>query len=416
MSSKQDKQKKQPPKKTAGKHAAVPDANSANSIQNSDYKVHPNYNSGFLATSKVTNLTKLIAEHERQTETLEAQISKKQKHEPNFLFLFIIKLIEPSKKPDNQFGAFRSNRFVKHPAAMASYKTCVLCADLRDISQHTCVILLKTNDHRNNFVSRDMSLQHLAVGVRIAVLSPWLDGNQFSNGAWVITTNRPVEVLVEPKLPIRPLQAEKVSDDLRYFVLKNRQVELLSADTINPLKTKCGFYTCNHQNSFAIQNGRCGCWQTDKQDDRGPRQTVLMLNFCFQDSNDKWQRVKNFTSLRTSKLFFEDQNILFKMTDLQNNDVYELMQDRVRNSIGYVNNNGGWKIVGWFVTARLETDGTDNNEDHLYRMTMKINVAFLMPTKKTTEIPNDHLLVHDEIRTRLAGNTKQAANDSDAVI
>ena len=140
-----------------------------------------------------------------------------------------------------------------------------------------------------------------------------------------------------------------------------------------------------------------------------------MFSFYFPDENKKLFRVADFTSLNTSKLFFKNNNILADVKTLQNNAVYDYVQDQWRKIIEFVNSNGGWTLVGWYIRAVLEDEEKDETDEVLFRTNVKINISHLTATTKAgLEIPEDSIVDQDRINDILAEqNTPTIAPDDD---
>ena len=389
------------------------------------FTVLENYDAGFLNHSKLITITELVAnreEHQPDRLSLDffAQKAKKQKRESSFIFGLLLRVNVPNTKSttDTSFPAFKKNRFDRKPKAVATYKKCLLFADLTDVSQLPFVILEDNNEQHNRLFKRDLSLENVIVGNRCAILTPKLDGAQLKNGAWVVTTNRPIEFLGGPRVPTRPLRSERIGHEIRYFIIKNKPLLILNDDVVDPFKTKCNFHTCDRHNSATLGNTGCGCWVQNRRCDNGPRNTVLMFPFYFEDSNHKIQKVNDYTSLRTSKLFFEGNNILADTDTLQKNVVYEYMQQQWRRTIEHVNTNGGWTIIGWYIRAKVEDEDKEDNDEDLYRATVKINVSYLYPSKKKAlPIPKRKTIRQSVIQSMIREDDQESGGeDSDAQV
>ena len=368
------------------------------------YTVCSNYDNGFTKKGKVTTITELIANREaRQTDRLTVssfqKATKKQDRGLPFLSCMVLRITVPSSKPgDSLYNQFKKNKFDKKATQRATYKKCILLADLADDNQLTGVILEESNEDHNRLFQRDLSLEHVSVGSRCVVLSPKIEGNQLKNGAWVITTNRPLEFIAAPELPTRPLRSERVGHEIRYYVQKTAQVLLLEDDVVDPLRTKCNFHSCDRLASKALGvQTNCGCWMQNRRSDTGPRNTVLMFSFYFADTNKKVIKISDFSSLRTSKLFFENRNILAETDQLQTNSVYHHMQDQWRSTIEYVNDHGGWTIVGWYIRAVLDDEEKDESDETLYRTNVKVNVSYLFPTDANLQIPKEETICQCDV-------------------
>jgi hypothetical protein len=391
----------------------VPDYNTM-----ANYKVLPNYDSGFLKKGQVTTISKLL-ENREETNTRNLTIDSfgpaKKKTDIGTVFLFglILRITVPSNKAgDSAFPLYKKNKFDKKASNRATYKKCILIADLADPNQLTGVILEESNEDHNRLFQRDISLDSVAVGAKCAIMTPRIEGHQLKNGAWVISTNRPLEFLQLPTLPRRSLRTERIGHEIRYYILKGTKVMLLDDDNIDPIKTKCNFHSCDRHNASTLGNQTCGCWVQNRRNDTGPKNTVLMFSFYFPDSNNKIMKVDDFTSLRTSKLFFRGKNILSDADMLNTNTVYDYVQEKWRSVIDHVNDNGGWTIVGWYIRATIEDDDKDENDETLLRDNVKINVSYLYPsTKASQNIPDVHTIDHSKVK-EFAAPAAEACTDT----
>lgn len=374
-------------------------------LDTTQYSIAPNYDKAFLKNGRVTTISQLL-ENREANDTQNLTIAsfqapaKKPKNGTPFLFALLLRITVPATKTtDSNFSAFKKNRFDKKANNRATYKKCILLADLADLNQLTGVLLEESNEDHNKLFHRDLSLDSVSVGSLCAVLNPKIEGHQLKNGAWVITTNRPIEFLLAPDIPERPLRTEKIGHEIRYFSLQSSQIYLLPDDAIDPMKTKCNFHSCDRHNAKSIGNQSCGCWMQTRRNDTGPRNTVLMFTFYFQDSGNKIVKAADFSSLRTTKLLFKNQSILADIEMLQNNNVHEYIQDKWRGSVKHVNDNGGWTIVGWFIRATIDDEEKEENDETLLRTSVKINVSYLYPTNKSSRsIPDEHTINQSDIR------------------
>ena len=297
----------------------------------------------------------------------------------------LLRIAVPSNKSDEPTHTqFKKNELDKKNTQRATHKKCLLFADLIDEHQLSGAILEESNEDHNGLFQRDLSLEHAAVGARCVILSPKIEGNQLKNGAWVITTNGPLEFVKEPGTPARPLKSERVGHEIRYCALHNKKVLLLEDDFIDPLRTKCNFHSCDRSHAKSLgAHTNCGCWMQNRRSDAGPRNTVLMFSFYFTDANEKVIKAADFSSLRTTKLFFQNQNVLADAEQLQTNTVCDCMQEQWRSVIEHINDNGGWTIAGWCIRAQVEDDEKEESDETLLRTNVKINVSCPHPTNST---------------------------------
>lgn len=372
-----------------------------------NYEVFPCYDGAFRNGATLTTITELIASREKfQTDRLTAASFespvKKSNQGKRFLFCFMLRITLPNTKAtDASNSLYKKNRFDKKTNQRPTYKKCILFADLADGNQLTGVILEESNEQHNRLFRRDLTLEHVAVGQRFVIQSPEAEGSQLKNGAWVITTHRPLEFVQNPRIPTRTLRSEQVGHEIRYYVIKKAEVKLLPTDVVYPVHTQCNFHSCDRQNAHNMgSQTNCACWMQNRRSETTPRNTVLMFTFYFQDNNDKIIKVQNFSSLRTSRLFFKGKNILSDAESLNRNAVFDYMQDQWRGTIDYVNTHGGWTIVGWYIRATIDDEDKDENDETLFRTNIKVNVSFLYPTmEQAQDIPDIHTIDQDMVKS-----------------
>ena len=115
--------------------------------------VYPNYDNGFKTTGQVTTITKLIAQRvERHPDVLTLESFSKQQRKKNIPFLFgqILRISTPAKSNDPTNNFFKKNKFDRKTNSKATYKKCILLADLADPNQLTGVLLEQSNEDHNN--------------------------------------------------------------------------------------------------------------------------------------------------------------------------------------------------------------------------------------------------------------------------
>ena len=76
------------------------------------------------------------------------------------------------------------------------------------------------------------------------------------------------------------------------------------------------------------------------------------------------------------------------------------LQKKVLTAMKYINNNGGWTIVGWFIRGekQIEDPKDDNEEDLLSDGEVKHNICYLYPTTQdVTKLPENCTFGPDDL-------------------
>ena len=366
----------------------------------SEYQVMRGYDSGFLSYSSVTNITKMLNDDSKdEFDDLVSSFTDSDRETVTLPFLFgvLLKISPPAdhKNEGNQVTQFRTDKSHKRQKIVTGgYKKQLLFGDLRDPKCQTFSILEPTND-THNMLFQNKSMENVTVGALVAITSP-TSGGTLPSGALIIKTDRPLVFLTAPEIPERPLHQEKAQEDLLFFVLKNKTVQIRKSSSVTPIETACNGKACDRLQAAKNPKAVCGCWSQSSRSDTTAKNTVLKFTFYFRDSDDRILEVEDFTSLKWSKLLFSKGQILAERDELLKHNVFQELQVTFRRIITHVNNNGGWTIVGWFKRAEVKDEDKELTEDNVLRENIKINVSHLYPTA-LAEIPTDLQLKHTHI-------------------
>jgi hypothetical protein len=389
-----------PPLETGVETEAETEAGTgAGAADNTRFKVQTGYDDGFLKFSRITTISELLAAREKElNDSLLPDVTAS--YCPTFLRGVLLKIAPPKETEQNHYTPFKQNtggKFVKRAKPNPSgYKRNLVFGDLEDKKCFTFAIM-EPNNEKHNQLFPNKTMENVVVGSQFAIKSPYLCG-VLKSGSHVITTDRPLEVLVEPPLPIRPLKTDNVVDSMRYFVMEGKVMRLGRENVVTPIQTLCNGRACDRLQSYNCPTAKCGCWGQVARGDTLAKNVVLVQDFCFNDGSDKIVSVNNFTSLKFSKQLFAKSQMLTVKDDLQKDAVFYELQKAYRNVVKYVNVNGGWTIVGWYKRSRVTEDDKQDNDTELFATSVKINVSHLVPsTKKGSEIPEDIRLTQTTI-------------------
>lgn len=386
-------------------------ANGKTAKNNQDtYKVDDGYDGGFLTFSAVTSITALLRAKDKDLSSkLKTSFTAADVPKPLFLHAVLLKISPPASNSADalQYVPYRAmSRVQKKPkVGPATHKKSLLFGDLQDPQNRTFAILEDNNDTHNRLFG-GRPIDRITVGCCFAVKSPVLLG-VLKSGSHVVSTDRPLELLTYPVLPAHPLNSAVVSPSLHYFVMHNVQMKIDSDASIVPMLTKCNGRTCDRLQAASHPNQPCGCWNQSGRSDTLARNTVLKITFYFDDVVGTTVQVVDFTSLKWSKLLFEEGQIIFDHDELQRDTLFFYLQKQYRKVVSYVNENGGWTVVGWYKRAVQTEEEKQDNEENLLVDTLKINISLLTPTDITPKhIPKDFLIEQDAANEKLTGKEK----------
>ena len=181
------------------------------------------------------------------------------------------------------------------------------------------------------------------------------------------------------------------------------------------INTLCSAETCDRIKSATSVGSQCSCFNQYSRNGNTARNVCIKLDFKFRPNQQGgFVVIENFTSLRTSRLLFANETISFDCQTLQNNTVASRIATSWKNLVRYVNSNGGWTIMGWYVrAAKNDEDKQEHDEEAMYE-SIKTNITYLYPTSlKHANIPNDLLLTNEFIRGAINHTEGDRDNSND---
>jgi len=130
--------------------------------------------------------------------------------------------------------------------------------------------------------------------------------------------------------------------------------------------------------------------------------SVLKLDFAFQDDQgvpETQCAVEHFTSLRTTRLFFEKQPVSISTKNVAEcPGLQQLVFSKCYNLVDHINEHGGWTIVGWYMRASKDNEEDDDDDVHALYHNVRINVSYVYPsTCKHKDIPNKCIITKKEV-------------------
>ena len=272
------------------------------------------------------------------------------------------------------------NKRVKTNNQNASYNRCFLVADLSN-PPHCAVILTRSSTDS-------------------AALLKYTQGETFIGADYYIREPNLIEQTIADVLPIislslgnsflYPLKFRDSSfpdteskmeyptkaGETNYFTLKNNNITIQRPTLVN--EQSCTGTQCDCQK----HKSECSCLH-------GTSSTSFVYSFDvsfkvpFNINMDTGKEtVYHFTSLRTTKLFFANFEEHSKSVTVEEQKRNQLTyRNKIKAIVTYINNSGGWTVVGWFKLGETVDAASDSREKvENYAITM--HISYLMPTNK----------------------------------
>jgi hypothetical protein len=225
-----------------------------------------------------------------------------------------------------------------------------------------------TNLWRNNVELRDNGI--ITIGTILRITAPLPIDSYMRGDIPLIQTHYPAIVLHKPSDFLQFIPHENLEgESSRAFVLNGA---ILSCKAFSCEKTKCGGSFCDRQRlaEWNTTIGSCGCYA---QRSRGTNNLSLLYPVMKVNHDGKVYVHKNFSSHSFTLGFLNrDFPIGVQANDLQLSEAFWLLGDSIQDTIGFVNRNGGWTVIGWYsrgvINDRMLT-GLINNGNPTTSMT-----------------------------------------------
>lgn len=314
------------------------------------------------------------------------------------IFGFVLDVRSPNAGPDTSvkvrqgsyLGSNGQNGQNKRSKIFApSYNKYIVVADLmnppkvavlipRTISQ-SVDILLKLTEHKaivgEAFYIYEPSVTTTTMG---KALTPVLNTDDSPHAMIPLRGPTPVPYLQSTEstmaLPSRP-------GETNYFVLTNKICSVarftLSTDV------SCVGTECDRQKG----KGGCTCLHATGNTALVYEFDVTFHDFRSTDVSFLGRKdiflVPKFKSLKATKLFFYNFNRFCDTTTVtEQEDMVQTIRQQVNCLMKFVNDNGGWTAVGWFMLGQI-SDASEDTTDKIDNPTVTPHLTYLHPSNET---------------------------------
>lgn len=176
------------------------------------------------------------------------------------------------------------------------------------------------------------------------------------------------------------------SGETNYFILTNKSI-VLHGIMVCPVQTCLGVQ-CDRQKGKA----GCSCLHSTnhnssvyEMDVEFPVPTTIIQSNKTPNTTTSC----GFRSLSTTKLFFQNyDNYCTHHTALDQERNRISLRKRFKNIVDFINENGGWTIVGWFMMGSVvEAAAVSNEKIQNYEIT--IHLSYVYPSNAETILQSD---------------------------
>ena len=266
----------------------------------------------------------------------------------NYLDVQLIRIITPNmNQRASVYGIKRRNN--NQDIHFSRLFLCRLHSDTNLNEMSKLIYLMEARNSNNMLFDRNIDHRDdgtFTIGTYFRVIAPLPIENSMRGDIPLVQTQTPVIVMERPSIVTTvSINMQIKENHSMAFVLNGVQINV---NRSVPIQTTCGGFLCDKQRvqDWNGQRG-CGCYNM----------TQYRSNLVFEHSiNFKKEEVKggrvshgNFSSYRFSQLYLSGEIPSgVRISALRISDAYWGIQKTVRNVVKYINENGGWTVVGWY--------------------------------------------------------------------
>ena len=310
----------------------------------------------------------------------------------NFIDVQIIRIITPNTNQKANIYAIRNRRANNQDVHFRRLFLCRVFSE-SDITEHSKPIyLMEASDQNNMLFERNLEWRDdgtISIGTFLRILAPLPIENNMQGDIALVKTQMPAVVMKRPSvLPSISINNMIEGNNSMAFVLNG---VFLNLNRTVPVKTTCSGFLCDKQRCSDWNGKRgCGCYHMTQY-----RTNIAFEHSIYFDTQRGRIVHNNFSSTKFSLLYLND-NIpgAVRISALRMSNAYWEIEDAIENVVDYVNDNGGWTVVGWYKRgvindrSLLEANSTQhpsNNQDSTNEVDagqLSYHVVQLLPTNQ----------------------------------
>jgi hypothetical protein len=263
----------------------------------------------------------------------------------NYIDVQLVRVITPNKDQKANIYATR-RRGNNQDVHFSRIYLCRVHSNLRITQNSRLLYLMEARGSNNTLFDRNMEYRDdgtFTIGVYFRILAPLPIENNMRGDIPLVKTQLPFIVMTAPtNIPSVTINLQVQENTSIAFVV-NRTT--LSVNRTVPIQTTCSGFLCDKQrvNDWSGSRG-CGCYHMTQY-----RSNLVFQHSVFFDGPNGKIVHSDFSSTKFSLLYLSTHIPgTTRVSALRVSDAYWEIEEAVENVVDYVNDNGGWTIVGWY--------------------------------------------------------------------
>lgn len=281
----------------------------------------------------------------------------------------------------NLWGPIASKRQKREAAA--TYDRLAMFLDISR-KDGKCFCMILQSHHESRIILKNYG-GSIAVGMPVFIPEPVMSDAMIGETMPIIKTTWP---LVPIQLPndmsladvgiTRKMTAPSSVGEHRAFLFHNKIIRIDGFKLVHD-SVSCSGRFCDR--AGVLRHGEsCGCitHSYSKKPAVGMFHVSMLVPHMELKDEIVEAHVTEFRSLRTTEYFFKDLN---DFSSLEGNDIDDATHEvrkRVNTMVDFINDKGGWTIVGWFRKGELQDAST--TEEKVLSAKVTFHLSLLVPT------------------------------------
>ena len=326
----------------------------------------------------------------------------------NYLDVQLIRIITSKREQKEHLYSLLSarNRSNSREIYFSRIFQCRIYSSTNYNAHGTIIYLMETKNSNKALFDRNLELRDngtITIGTFVRIIAPQPIEDYMNGDIPLVKTTGSLIVLVRPRqMPTVSINYEIHTDQSMAFCLNNRTLHL---NQTSVTVTTCNGLMCDKGNINEWNNIKgCGCVGMN------PNITNLALvhSIWIEDQTNVIEGIRRkvthseFSSTKFSRSYLTGRipPTVRKNTLNQTSDLFWQLEECITNVVEYVNENGGWTVVGWYKRGSMKdrslievANNNNANEEDTTVASGKLNMHIieLLPTNNLLMNPTTDL-------------------------
>ena len=221
-------------------------------------------------------------------------------------------------------------------------------------------LFLRENKWRDNGI--------LTIGTYFRILAPEYITQYMNNEVPMITTTKPAIIMKQPNTVSSVIIRSLSVNMSRAYVVNGAELFVKQVEAIDAV---CNGNLCDKQRIGQVRSGKCGCYHFVQISKTGVvfNHSIVVTPFDAGAADVQIEITDmSFSSQRFSQLYLTKplpNNIT--LSQIQDTDEMDSITDKVIDLSNYVNDNGGWTVIGWYRLGMVTDKALADENQSSYR-------------------------------------------------